>query len=69
MRLFQFLVASSAVTYPAFLAQKTDLNSLGKKKSEYNVPMKCTSHRDCPTGTACYKLYRDNGVCVLTMPK
>ena len=76
MRLFQYLVASSAVTsYPAFLA-KTDVNSLGKKNSkedfkdrEYKVPWVCESDEECPTGSSCYKLYGKTGICVVTLPK
>lgn len=74
MRLFQFLVASSAVTYPTFLAQKTDVNSLGKKESnlkgrEYPAPYICDDDKPCPAGSSCYKLYGTTGVCVMNLPK
>jgi len=72
MRLFQYLVASSAAvtSYPAFLA-KTDVDSLGKKssKDEYRVPWVCDSNQQCPEGSSCYKLVGDTGVCVVTLPK
>lgn len=68
MRLFQYLVASSAAvtSYPAFLA-KTDVDSLGKSKNR--VPISCTSDRDCPAGSACFRLYGKVGLCVVTLPK
>ena len=65
MRLFQYLLATSAVTtYPAFLAQKTSV-----KSKDNGVPILCSSTRDCPVGSQCYKLYGDYGLCVLTLPK
>lgn len=77
MRLFQYLLATSAVTtYPAFLAQKTDVNSLGKKGEsktskdrEYKVPWICDDDNSCPAGSSCYKLYGTTGICVVTLPK
>ena len=67
MRAFQFLVATSAVTtYPAFLAQKTEVKS---KNNGHGVPISCDSNRACPAGSACYKLVGDYGLCVLTLPK
>lgn len=67
MRLFQYLVATSAVTtYPAFLAQKTSVKS---KDSASKIPWICSSDRECPDGSSCYKLYGNTGLCVVTLPK
>lgn len=76
MRAFQYLVMTSAVTTPAFLAQKTSVKSLGKKEDskdstdrEYKVPWICDDDKPCPPESTCYKLYGKTGVCVVTLPK
>lgn len=70
------MIATSAVTtYPAFLAQKTDVNSLEKKEDskdsndrEYKVPWTCDDDNPCPPESMCYKLYGKTGLCVVTLP-
>ena len=67
MKLFQYLVSSSAIAYPAFLAKT---NVVGKSKDrEFQVPWTCLDDSECPPTSVCYIIYREVGICAVTLPK
>lgn len=44
------------------------LSSLTMQGTKSRVPITCNSHKDCPVGSSCYKLFGNSGFCVVSVP-
>lgn len=63
MRIFQALLSSTVVSYPAVMS-----NSPINSPEMMRTPVMCSEDNECPLGTSCLRIVGKTGMCVLTIP-